>query len=203
MSRYIPEAIKRKLLEETQFRCAFCLLSIEQIFDDSNFFHFAENAHIQPHNESLDNSFENLICLCPNCHKKFDKNRDRDNSVSRLKALKSHWFVASGNYSKLELDCLFDLFRGKPRPWIFTAQFSSSKGGKPFNKLYFSVPTKQGYLFQNLISNRLVDYVKQQGAFSGNSLILGDNLPAEDTLLILLNEKGEDFCKKFVIENTH
>jgi len=197
MSRYIPDAIKRKLLEETQFRCAFCLDSIEHIFDDSNFFHFAENAHIQPHNESLDNSFENLICLCPTCHKKFDKNPDRDNSVSRLKALKAHWFVASGNYSKLELDCLFDLFRYNPRPWILTYQFQNSERGK-FSSLCFSVPTKQGYLFQNLITNRLVDCVEQKGAFSGNSLTFGSNLPAENTLLILLTEKGKNFCKKFV-----
>lgn len=33
-----------------------------------------ERAHIIPYCETADNSFENLIILCPTCHKKFDKN---------------------------------------------------------------------------------------------------------------------------------
>lgn len=33
-----------------------------------------EIAHIDPYCETADNSFENLILLCPNCHTKFDKN---------------------------------------------------------------------------------------------------------------------------------
>ena len=32
-----------------------------------------EKAHILPYCETADNHFENLIILCPNCHKDFDK----------------------------------------------------------------------------------------------------------------------------------
>lgn len=84
MSRHVPDKTKRKLLEETQFRCAFCLTSLEHTFDDSNFFHFAENAHLTPYAQGEDNSFENLICLCPNCHTKFDKNPDKQGSITRF-----------------------------------------------------------------------------------------------------------------------
>ncbi|WP_052956588.1 HNH endonuclease signature motif containing protein [Lacticaseibacillus paracasei] len=32
-----------------------------------------EKAHIDPYYKNEDNSFDNLVILCPNCHKKFDK----------------------------------------------------------------------------------------------------------------------------------
>lgn len=32
-----------------------------------------EKTHIDTYYETEDNSYENLIVLCPNCHKKFDK----------------------------------------------------------------------------------------------------------------------------------
>lgn len=34
-----------------------------------------EKAHIIPYYETQDNSFDNLIILCPNCHTNFDKNK--------------------------------------------------------------------------------------------------------------------------------
>lgn len=33
-----------------------------------------EKAHIDPYCETADNTFENLVLLCPNCHTNFDKN---------------------------------------------------------------------------------------------------------------------------------
>lgn len=33
-----------------------------------------EKAHIDPYYETANNSFENLVLLCPNCHTEFDKN---------------------------------------------------------------------------------------------------------------------------------
>lgn len=32
-----------------------------------------EKAHIRPYSEDADNSFENLVMVCPSCHKEFDK----------------------------------------------------------------------------------------------------------------------------------
>lgn len=35
----------------------------------------SEKAHIIEYCQSQDNSYENLIILCPNCHTRFDKNK--------------------------------------------------------------------------------------------------------------------------------
>jgi hypothetical protein len=106
--KYIPVSIKRALLEETVYRCASCLCSMEHCEDDDTFFRFDEKAHITPHNETQDDSFENLITLCPTCHAKVDKNKDK---LERLKSLKRQWLGISGKYSKLEVDCLLALYK--------------------------------------------------------------------------------------------
>lgn len=43
----------------------------ELFFDNGD---IIEKAHIRPYCDTADNSFENLIILCPNCHTNFDKN---------------------------------------------------------------------------------------------------------------------------------
>lgn len=197
MSRYVKENVKRKLLEETQFRCGYCLTSIEFALDDSNFFQFGEKAHLTPYSDTEDNSFENLITLCPTCHTKFDKNPDKQGSVARLKELKRHWFIASGTYTKLELDCLFALFQKKNFTWIKEESFKTGDG-ETFTAHSFSTPANQGYLFQNLINKGLVNPVLEKGAFQGNKLVLGPSRPAHDMLVFILTTKGEEFCRNFL-----
>jgi predicted restriction endonuclease len=104
--KYILASIRRALLEETIYRRASCLSSIERYEDDDTFFRFDEKAHINPHSKTEDDSFDNLITLCPNCHTKFDKMKDKIESLKRLRNLKMHWLGISGKYSKLEIDCL-------------------------------------------------------------------------------------------------
>ena len=65
MSRYIPENVERRLYAESMGRCMnpdcrkelFCLQG-----------DIIERAHIDPYCQTADNSFENLVVLCPNCH---------------------------------------------------------------------------------------------------------------------------------------
>lgn len=72
MSRYIPENVERRLYAESMGRCMnpdcrkelFCLQG-----------DIIERAHIDPYCQTADNSFENLVVLCPNCHTDFDKNK--------------------------------------------------------------------------------------------------------------------------------
>lgn len=71
----IPDNIKRKLWAESIGRCLNPDCQIELFNLDGD---IAEQAHIVPYSETQDNSFENLIMLCPNCHTKFDKNRNFD-----------------------------------------------------------------------------------------------------------------------------
>lgn len=67
----ISENVKRRLYAECMGRCmnpnCQALLFVE---NGDNI----EKAHIDLYSNSADNSFENLVVLCPTCHNNFDKN---------------------------------------------------------------------------------------------------------------------------------
>lgn len=67
----ISENIKRRLYAESMGRCMNpnCL---KELFVQNG--DIIEKAHIDPYCKTADNSFENLVVLCPNCHTDFDKN---------------------------------------------------------------------------------------------------------------------------------
>jgi antirestriction protein len=71
MRKSISENIKRKLYAESMGRCMNPNCQAELFLNNGD---IAEKAHIVPYCETADNSFENLILLCPNCHTNFDKN---------------------------------------------------------------------------------------------------------------------------------
>lgn len=71
MSREIKEEIKRKLLAESMGRCMNPACQKKLFTTNGN---IIEKAHIVPYCKTADNSFENLVVLCPNCHTDFDKN---------------------------------------------------------------------------------------------------------------------------------
>jgi hypothetical protein len=58
-----------------------------------------EIAHIVPYAKKKDNSFENLIALCPTCHTRFDSGQIDRQSMRQYKANLS---VVSSRYSDLE-----------------------------------------------------------------------------------------------------
>ena len=58
----IDAETKRQILVESGYRCAVCGESCP-----------IEKAHIVPYHKSKDDSPENLICLCPNCHERADR----------------------------------------------------------------------------------------------------------------------------------
>lgn len=70
MSRYIDETVKRRMYAESMGRCMNPACREPLFINDGD---LMERAHIDPYCETADNSFENLIILCPNCHTKFDK----------------------------------------------------------------------------------------------------------------------------------
>ncbi|AOO64226.1 HNH endonuclease signature motif containing protein [Sulfurospirillum halorespirans] len=71
MRKAIPDNIQRKLYAESMGRCMNPSCEKELLLTNGD---IAEKAHITPHSDTADNSFENLILLCPNCHTNFDKN---------------------------------------------------------------------------------------------------------------------------------
>lgn len=67
----ISEEVKRRLYAESMGRCMNPECQKDLFFNNGD---IAERAHIVPYAETEDNSFENLVILCPNCHTLFDKN---------------------------------------------------------------------------------------------------------------------------------
>ena len=71
MSRNLSENVERKLYAESMGRCMNpnCKEELFKIKGD-----IIERAHIIPYAKTADNSFDNLVILCPNCHTNYDKN---------------------------------------------------------------------------------------------------------------------------------
>lgn len=69
--RYIDAGTKRRLYAASMGRCMnpSCAIDLFGAAGD-----IIEKAHIDPYCDTADNSYENLIVLCPNCHTEFDKN---------------------------------------------------------------------------------------------------------------------------------
>ena len=74
----ITENVKRKLWAESMGRCMNPDCRAELFIKNSD---IMEKAHIGAYYETEDNSYENLIVLCPNCHKKFDKTGFIDENI--------------------------------------------------------------------------------------------------------------------------
>ena len=70
----IPSEIKRAVLVEAGHRCAIptCRATTTEI------------AHIVPWAKTQDNSFDNLIALCPNCHARYDQKKEIDRQSMRM-----------------------------------------------------------------------------------------------------------------------
>lgn len=67
----IRKNVERKLYAESMGRCMNPDCQ-EELFKDNG--DIIEKAHIIPYCDTADNSFKNLIVLCPNCHTNYDKN---------------------------------------------------------------------------------------------------------------------------------
>lgn len=66
----ISKNVRRKLYAESIGRCMNPECQHELFIEDGD---IIERAHIDPYCKTADNSYENLVVLCPNCHEKFDK----------------------------------------------------------------------------------------------------------------------------------
>ena len=67
----ISENVKRRLYADSMGRCMNPNCRKDLFIGEGD---IVEKAHITPYCETADNTYENLIILCPNCHKAFDKN---------------------------------------------------------------------------------------------------------------------------------
>lgn len=73
-NRHIPVETQRDLLFECRHRCACCCFPVS-----------LEKCHIDPWAKSKDNSFDNLVVLCANCHTQSHKDRWPDDHMRKFK----------------------------------------------------------------------------------------------------------------------
>lgn len=86
----VPADVRRAVLVEAGHRCAIptCRATTTEI------------AHIVPWAESHDNSFENLIALCPNWHTRFDQKKEIDRKAVRM--YKHNLGILNNRYGEFE-----------------------------------------------------------------------------------------------------
>ncbi len=86
----VPAEVKRAVLVEAGHRCAIptCRATTTEI------------AHIVPWADTEDNSFENLIALCPNCHSRFDQKKEIDRLA--VKMYKHNLGILNNRYGEFE-----------------------------------------------------------------------------------------------------
>ena len=86
----IPADIARAVLVEAGHRCAIptCRATTTEI------------AHIEAWAKSRDNSFGNLVALCPNCHTRYDQKKEID--VKAMRAYKQNLAILNNRYGDLE-----------------------------------------------------------------------------------------------------
>jgi hypothetical protein len=92
----IPAELKRRVLVEAGHRCA---ISTCRYID-------VDIHHIEPWEKCQTHDYENLIALCPNCHRRAD-NGEIDRKSLRI--YKANLRFAHDKFSQLEIDVLFEL----------------------------------------------------------------------------------------------
>lgn len=92
----IPTEIRRRVLVKSGHRCAIPTCRYIEI----------DVHHIIPWAQCQAHEYDNLIALCPNCHRRADSGKiDRKS----LRLYKLNLRFAHDKYSQLEIDVLFEL----------------------------------------------------------------------------------------------
>lgn len=97
----IPADLERRILVEAGHRCAIPTCRHIDV----------EIHHIIPWSKCQEHSYDNLIALCPNCHRRADGGKiDRKS----LRLYKYNLRFAHDKFSQLELDVLFCAYKRQP-----------------------------------------------------------------------------------------
>lgn len=152
----IPADIRRRVLIEAGHRCAIPTCRYIEV----------EVHHIEPWSQCQTHDYDNLISLCPNCHRRADRGEiDRKS----LRLYKSNLRFTHDKFSQIEVDLLFEL-----------ARISNNMG--------LIWPTHSLLLLKRLLD---VEYVIQKKS-PAHMVISGIDLTPH---LIKLTEKGRSFIK--------
>lgn len=96
---YTPEKLKKELYLEAGFRCAIPTCRQAGPLDI---------AHIHALNDGGPSDFNNLIVLCPSCHRKYDEGKTKFLDKEAMLQYKANLQIINGRYSAFELRLLED-----------------------------------------------------------------------------------------------
>lgn len=101
----MPADLRRRILVEAGHRCAIPTCRYIEV----------DVHHIIPWAQCQAHEYDNLIALCPNCHRRADRGEiDRKS----LRLYKANLRFIHDKYSQLEIDLLFDLYPNKVGLWL-------------------------------------------------------------------------------------
>ena len=145
----IPADLRRRILVEAGHRCAIPTCRHIEV----------EVHHIVPWANCREHSYDNLIALCPNCHRRADRGGiDRKS----LKLYKHNLQFAHDKFSKLELDVFF---------YAHACQPDQTMGWPPFMR----------FLINRILDSGYVEIVSPGGSISvGGMPIDPDHLSITD-----------------------
>ncbi len=104
----MPAEIRRRVLVEAGHRCAIPTCRYIEV----------DVHHIVPWAQCQAHEYDNLIALCPNCHRRADRGESDRKS---LRLYKLNLRFAHDKFSQLEMDVLFEIAslpEGHGMPWL-------------------------------------------------------------------------------------
>lgn len=163
----VPLALERRLKEEAGYRCAIsrCGGTVR-----------LEMAHIEPWAKVQEHKFENMICLCGDCHWRYDKL----GQIPKLSILqfKRNLSLLSHRYTQVENQVLSRFAKDMVK--VANEDLSFGYGIHPGMVL----------LYQNLLDDGLA--VVQDAYTAGIASDL------EATVFLLLTDSGRDFVARMI-----
>ncbi|WP_417692331.1 HNH endonuclease [Roseibium sp.] len=130
----IPAEIRRGVLVEAGHRCAIPTCRYIEV----------EVHHIVPWAKCQSHQYDNLIALCPNCHKRADRGEiDRKS----LKLYKANLRFAHDKFSQLEIDVLFEVSGLSDGQFVQWPAFNMLLLKRLLDAGYLAVQEPQGGVF--------------------------------------------------------
>jgi hypothetical protein len=218
------EKIRKTLLEETNYRCGSCMRNItprvyylndspdknpihdyaiynyekKAYYDtkEQKFYNISDRCHITPNAEVDDeyNDFYNLIALCKICHHEVDKAKMLN--TKELKRLKLHWMILSGRFTRVEIDCIMELHLPPlvaDNNQIFVKPYINNSPNE--GHFYYEINAMNIFLFRNIIRYNFIICELHRGGLQVGTKT-GNVRPA-DFYIMVLTDKGIEFCEKF------
>lgn len=204
------DRMREMLLRETNYRCGSCMRNItprryqfsEGQDEECKFLNVFDRAHLIPNRIANDKYeyFYNLIALCKQCHGEIDRGAL---DIKNLQTLKLHWLVASGRFTRLEIDVLMALYKTKceaPNPfnnggrWIILRvldkQYDKTLDRTNITlQAQLQIQNNLYFLLQNIIKAGLIEEYTEQKENKKDFFRL--------VSFFLTNPNGVKFCEQF------